>query len=294
MRLSELVDGLPSTVTQPGVVYARLLEAIRQDMTADRAVLALYRTVGKGRWTTYCHDREEPLFGAELRLVTSAKFLEAVRKANLALFDTFEALEPTSDSMGRHAIRHAVGAQVLDLTRSFGFGDVAGVLAVDRRGDSLPFNADCGPRLTHWAKDASLLLKAINERQPKTGGHDEEHAAALKVQLDSNDGNLHSAAKVVGIPYHKAREIIDRTGNRGWLVAKRARKSPTPDSVKKLIQETRDMREVGAQLGMDYAKLNEVIRHKGTSGLRALVEDCGFTWDQVHGPGFQRGESPPN
>lgn len=296
MRLNELLAVLPPTIQPPGEgeVYARMLETVRRDTGADRAVLAIYRIAGKGRWITYTHDRAEPLFGAQLRLVTATKFLEDVRNAPIKFFGTYEERGPTGDSMSRHAIRHAVGVHVLDLTRTLGVDDFAGVLAVDRRGDGPRFGDEVVRLMEEFAKDVSLLLKAVNERSVRPEPTVEKLTADLRSELVKNGGNLTAAATVVGISPQRARQIFQASPLYNWLAGLRDRRSPSPDTVKALILETRDLRLVGDRVGKSYDQLYELIRHKLDGGLRKLVEGCGLTWEQVHGPAFQRGESPPD
>ncbi len=292
MRFIDLLAGLPATIPSPGVVYAEMLESVRVEAAADRAVLALYRHAGKGRWITYSHDRAEPLFGAQLRVVTATQLLEEVRTTKRPCFETCEFREPTGASLMRHGIRHAVGVQVRDLTRALGIADFAGVLAVDRRGDSPPFDSEIIRLMEQWSANASLLLKAVNERSPRIGGTTETLTAGLKHELLANQGNLREAAAAIDIPYHQARELIDCAGLREWLARLRDQRSPSPDTLKQLILERRDLRAVGAAVDRSYAELYELTRHKVSGGLRRLVEDCNLTWEQVHGPGFQRGEPP--
>lgn len=293
MRFNELLASLPPSIVQPGKVYAHMLETVRKDTGADRAVLALHEVVGRARWVGYSHDRAEPWFGAELRQVTARKFLEDVRHASLSYFDTYEDRDPTGESMGRLVIRHAVGVRVLDFSRMLGIDDFAGVLVVDRRGESPKFGDDVVRLMEQFAKDVSLLLKAVTERSARTEGSSQYLTARLRSELVGNGGNVAAAAVAVNIPYHRAREIVHafRLGN--WLARLKGKRSPSPDTLKALILETRDLRVVGERVGRNYAELYELCRHKLRGGLRALVEGCHLTWEQVHGPGFQRGEPPP-
>lgn len=290
MQLREIVVSLPKKIVDPGPIYARLLGEVRRLTGADRAVLALRWMAGRGRWTSYTHDDVAALQGAEVRTVMSLSFIENVWSKRQSLFDSIEDREPASESMGRLRTRHLVGVPVLDFARALGKSDVLGVLIIDRRDQSPPFQPDAAEALERLAVEVSLVLKAITERRTVTVGPGDEQLATLKDSLSGNGGNLKKSADLIGVPYHKARDMIATAGLKDWLAQIREASSPSPDSVLAVLKQTHDLREVGAHFDRDYGELYELTRKKFPGGLRALVNSIGLTWDDVHGAAFQRGQ----